>query len=216
VNLKGAIFDVDGTLLDSMSLWDTIGEEYLRAQGIEPRENLKQALRSMSLHQAACYYQREYGLMLATAQIMDGVNAMIGRYYREEVLLKEGAAEFLEKLSRSGVKMCIATATERRLAEAALERLNVRHYFSEIFTCASVGCGKDRPVIFETALAFLATPKPHTVVFEDALHAVETAKASGFRVVAVRDRYETQPDRVRALADVYLHDFYQAEEALLQ
>lgn len=211
---KGAIFDVDGTLLDSMWIWDTIGEDYLRSLGIQPRENLKEVFKSMSLQQAAGYYQKEYGVALSVEEITEGVNGMIERYYREEVSLKVGAAEFLGSLNRRGVKLCIATATDRYLVEAALKRLCVGQYFREIFTCRSVGYGKDEAVIFERALSFLGTQKSETVVFEDALYAVRTAKAAGFRVIALQDRYERHSEEVKALADCYISDFHQAEEDL--
>ena len=115
MRIRGAIFDVDGTLLDSMFIWDTIGETYLRSIGYQPKENLNETFKNMSLHQAACYYQTEYGVTLSIDQIMDGVNAMLERYYRFEVPLKPGVAELLERLRQSGVKLCIATATDRHL-----------------------------------------------------------------------------------------------------
>ena len=95
MRMRGAIFDVDGTLLDSMSVWDTIGEAYLRSIGYEPREDLDQVFKDMSLYQAARYYQTEYGVTLSVDGIMDGVNAMLEQYYRFEAPLKPGAAELL-------------------------------------------------------------------------------------------------------------------------
>lgn len=212
--IKGAIFDVDGTLLDSMFFWETIAEEYLRSLGIEPHTGLNEKFKSMSLYQTACHYQSEYGVTLPTTQIMAGINARMEGYYRQDIQLKKGVAAFLENLKRRGVKMCIATATDRSLIEAALERLQIRRYFLEIFTCTSVGHGKDEPVIFERALSFLRTAKPETVVFEDALYAVRTAKSAGFRVIAMQDNHEPYPESVRAIADYYVHDFCQVEELL--
>ena len=112
MRMRGAIFDVDGTLLDSMSIWDTIGESYLRSIGYEPRENLNEVFKNMSLHQAACYYQSEYGATLSIGEIMDGVNAMLERFYRYEAPLKPGVKELLSILRQKGVRMCIATATD--------------------------------------------------------------------------------------------------------
>lgn len=212
MRIRGAIFDVDGTLLDSMFIWDTIGETYLRSIGYQPKENLNETFKNMSLHQAACYYQTEYGVTLSIDQIMDGVNAMLERYYRFEVPLKPGVAELLERLRQSGVKLCIATATDRHLVEAALDRCGVLSCFGEIFTCNEVGHGKDEPDIFEVALRFLGTRREETLVFDDALYAVRTAKEAGFPVAAVYDSHERSQAEVRARSDLYLEDLTQMVE----
>ena len=204
MRIRGAIFDVDGTLLDSMFIWDTIGETYLRSIGYQPKENLNETFKNMSLHQAARYYQTEYGVTQSIDEIMDGVNAMLERYYRFEVPLKPGAAELLERLRQDGVKLCIATATDRHLVEAALDRCGILSCFGEIFTCNEVGHGKDEPDIFEAALRFLGTEKSETVVFDDSLYAIRTAKETGFPVAAVYDSHEKEQDKVRLLADIYL------------
>lgn len=205
--MTGAIFDVDGTLLDSMSIWDTIGEDYLRSIGYIPRENLNQVFKDMSLQQAARYYQTEYGVALSIEEIMDGVNGLLEYFYREQARLKPGAGEFAQELSRRGVRLCVATATDRYLVEAALERCGVLSCFERIFTCTEVGHGKDQPDIFEAALGFLGTEKSKTLVFEDALYAARTARADGFPVAAVYDRHEKRREELQALADIYLTDF---------
>lgn len=204
MTIRGAIFDVDGTLLDSMSIWDTIRERYLRSIGHTPRENLAEVFKDMSLYQAACYYQNEYGVTLSTDQIIDGVNAMLEQYYCQEVTLKAGITELLERLYRAEVKMCIATATDRYLIEAALSRLGVRSRFLEIFTCGEVGHGKDEPHIFEAALDFLGTKRAETFVFDDALYAIQTAKKAGFPVATIYDSHEPEQTELRRLADLYL------------
>ena len=212
MRIRGAIFDVDGTLLDSMFIWDTIGETYLLSIGYQPKENLNETFKNMSLHQAARYYQTEYGVTLSIDEIMDGVNAMLERYYRFEVPLKPGVAELLERLRQSGVKLCIATATDRHLVEAALDRCGVLSCFGEIFTCNEVGHGKDEPDIFEAALRFLGTRREETLVFDDALYAVRTAKEAGFPVAAVYDSHERSQAEVRARSDLYLEDLTQLVE----
>ena len=209
MRIRGAIFDVDGTLLDSMLIWDTIGETYLRSIGYEPREKLNEVFKNMSLFQAARYYRTEYGVTLSIDEIMNGVNAMLERYYRFEVSLKPGVAELLAQLQASGVKLCIATATDRYLVEAALERCGVLSCFGAIFTCNEVGHGKDEPDIFEEALRFLGTEKAETVVFDDALYAVRTAKEAGFPVAVIYDSHEKNQEGLRALADFYIEDFSQ-------
>lgn len=103
--------------------------------------------------------------------------------------------------------MCIATATERYQIEAALKRCHLDSFFGEIFTCSAVGHGKDEPHIFEAALAWLGTGREDTLVFEDAYHAIQTAKKAGFRVAAVYDSHEPHQREIRELADHYIEQF---------
>ena len=205
--IEGAIFDLDGTLLDSMFIWDTIGEDYLRALGKEPHENLKETFMTLTLEEAAEYYRKNYGVTLSVQEIVDEVNSMVEETYRTKVTLKPGVREYLAWLIENGVRMCVATVTDRYLAEETLERLGVRHNFSEIFTCAAVGCGKEQPIIYQKALEHLGTEKRNTFVFEDMLFALNTAKADGFPTVGVYDRHENSQDELKGLADYYILDF---------
>lgn len=205
--IKGAIFDFDGTLFDSMYIWATMGETYLRSIGLEPRENLNEKFKTLSLYTAALYYQTEYGVTLSVQEIMNGINSLAEIHYREKVIPKPGIPQFLADLKEKGVRMCIATASDKYLIEAALQRCGISQYFSEIFTCTSVGHGKDEPVIYRKALEHLGTKKCETVVFEDSLHAVKTAKNDGFTVSAVFDTYEKEQDAVKRLSDFYITDF---------
>ena len=205
--LKGVIFDLDGTLLDSMFIWDTIGEDYLRSLGKEPKENLKETFESFSLEQAAQYYIDNYGVTLSVEAIVNEVNSMVESYYKDSVALKPGVEVLLKNLKNSGVKMCIATVTDKHLVNAALERLGVQEYFSEIFTCASVGHSKEEPHIYREALKHLGTNKNETAVFEDALYALKTAKEDGFITVGVFDVHEEKQEELKTTADYYIANY---------
>lgn len=205
--LKGAIFDFDGTLVDSMFIWDTIGEDYLRTLGKEPHEDLKETFMTLTLEKAAEFYRENYRVTLSVKEIVDGVNTMVEGIYRTKVTLKHGVADYLRWLKENGAQMCVATVTDRYLVEETLKRLGVRHYFSEIFTCAEVGYGKDKPIIYRDALEHLGTPKEESCVFEDSLFALKTAKADGFTTIGVYDRHENRQDELKNLADYYIRDF---------
>ena len=207
--LKSLIFDFDGTLFDSMFIWDTAGEVYLRSIGKEPEANLQKVLKPMSLLQSAQYIREKYHIPLSVEDIMDGVNRTVEDFYFHTVEPKPGVITFLEELHRRNIKMCIATATDRYQVEAALQRCNMLHFFSEIFTCTEVGSGKDRPEIFRKAMEHLQTDRSTTVVVEDAYHAVCTAKQDGFYVVGVHDSHESRQQELLHLADAYLSDYFE-------
>lgn len=205
--IRGAIFDIDGTLLDSMFIWDTIGENYLRSIGYVPKENLNEIFKNMSLYQAACYYIDKYNVTLSIEEIMNGVNTMLESYYAYKVEMKPHAQDFLAKLHKKGVKMCIATATDKPLVEATLKRCGVLNYFNDIFTCTDVGHGKDEPFIYRKAMQSIGTTKAETIIFEDALYAVKTAKRDCFTVAAVYDKHEKGQSEIYRLADLCINDF---------
>lgn len=211
MKIKCAIFDFDGTLFDSMYIWENVADTYLRSLGKTPTSTLREDVRALSLYQSACYFKKEYDLSLSTNEIVTGVNQIIERYYLYEVLPKAGVVEFLEQLKNSGVTMCIATATDRYLIESALKRCKMEHYFDAIFTCGEVGHGKDEPVIFRKAMESFDADLVETLVFEDALHAVCTAKADGFTVIAVADDSEMRQSEIYKLSDFYIESFENTE-----
>lgn len=212
MKVKCAIFDFDGTLFDSMYIWDTVGDTYLRSLGKEPKPSMREDVRALSLYQSACYFQKEYDLPLSAEEIMAGINQIIEHFYIREVLPKPGVAAFLEELKQAGISMCIATASDRYQIEAALARCGLSHFFDAVFTCGEVGHGKDEPVIFREAMRHFHADRNNTVIFEDAIHAVQTAKADGFTVVAVFDASEKRQRELCGISDCYLTDFEHTEE----
>ena len=212
MKLKCAIFDFDGTLFDSMFIWDNVGEIYLRSLEKEPKPSMREDVRALSLYQSACYFKQEYDLSLSLEEIMTGINQTIEHFYIYEVLPKPGVADFLKRMHKAGISMCIATASDRYQIEAALSRCGMEHYFEAIFTCSEVGHGKDEPVIFQKAMEHFGADRSSTIVFEDAIHAIQTTKADGFTVVAVFDDSEKRQAEIRDLADCYIADFEDTEE----
>ncbi len=212
MKIKYAIFDFDGTLFDSMSIWDRVGEIYLGSLGIKPKPSLREDVRALSLHQAVCYVKKEYKVSLSEEEIMVGINRVVENFYLYEVLPKPGVIDFLDQMKRAGISMCIATASDQAQIKAALKRCNMDSYFEKIFTCTEVGHGKDEPLIFRKAMEFLGGDRSNTMVFEDAIHAIRTAKEDGFRVVGVFDASERRQEEVRELTDAYLVDFEHTDD----
>jgi len=208
MRLQSAIFDMDGTLLDSMGVWDTLCSDLLREIGCEPEEGLDAKVKTMSPQQGAAYCRARYALTQSEDEIVARIDQRVERFYREEVTPKPGVEKVLSLLKMEGVWMYIATATNRGPAEAALRRTGLDGYFRGILTCAEAGRGKDSPEIFEMALRRLRSNKKDTVVFEDSLHAIQTAKAAGFRVAGVYDpSSEENQEQIRSIADYYIRSY---------
>ncbi len=201
---KALIFDLDGTLLDSMGAWDTVGLEYLYMKAISyiPANHLE-IFRAMSVVDCAKYFITQFGVKQPLQQICDEINAMIEVKYRHEIQTKEGVLEFLQK--NKDKKMCIATATDKHLVEFALKRLGLEKCFEFIITSSEVGCGKDQPDIFINAAKRLGLEVGECIVFEDAAHAIKSAKLAGFYTVGVYEKcFESEQETVKKYADQYV------------
>jgi HAD superfamily hydrolase (TIGR01509 family) len=182
---KYAIFDMDGTLIDSMVFWKNLATEYLTSKGILqiPADILEQ-IKPMTMSESAALFRREFGL---TGDVEAQMNEMMEDHYRNDIPLKPGVWEYLENLHRQGVRMCVASATAEHLMESCLTRLGVRQYFEYLLSCETVGAGKRSPLVYQEAARRLGVVPGQIAVYEDALYAVQTAKAAGFHVVGVYD-----------------------------
>ena len=185
----------------------------MRSLGVEPPKTLSSVLKTMSLQQCAEYFRREFGLTYTVPEIMEQINRLVEEEYFYKVPLKPGVKEYLDFLSGTGVRMCIATASEQIHVEAALKRLDVLHYFEFILTCTQIGFGKDNPEIFLTAARRLGAAPGQITVYEDALHAIKTAKAAGFRTAAVYDEYSREDwEEAERISDLAICDYLAAAE----
>jgi len=205
--IKGAIFDADGTLLESTAMWMKAGARYLSSLGIEASSSLGDKMFSMTLNDSAAFLREAFQMEESCEEIVAGINGTILQFYREDVSLKPGAKEFLEALHQLGIPMTLATATDRVVIEAGLRHTGILHYFSKVFTCGEVGLGKEHPEIYLQARAHMGSPLENTWVFEDALHGAKSAKSAGLRLAAVYDAVsERQQEALQALSDIYLPD----------
>lgn len=210
MKISAAIFDMDGTLIDSLMLWDVIwkafGDRYLGGKAFAPSASDDKAVRTMPLDEAMELIHTQYKIGESGADLLSTANALITDFYANSVKLKAGVKEFLDYCYKSGVKMCIASATAPELIEIALNHCEISKYFSKIFSCKTMGKGKDAPDIYLLAQAFLGTKAEDTWVFEDSLVALETALQIGFQTVGIYDRFNYGQDKIKEIATAYIAD----------
>lgn len=218
MKLSGAIFDLDGTLLDSMPYWETVGARYLMERDIPipDMEQLGLRLKTMTLPEAAEYYRRDFGVSESAETICAQICDMIEEDYRSRAPLKDGAMDMLDSMRRDGVHMCVATATDHRLVEMALKRVGAIDYFDFIVTCGDLHTSKNQPYIFDECRRRLGTPKEETVVFEDSLHCVVTASQAGYPVVGVYDASAaSESQQIRSLCCQYITNWAEIGDKLI-
>lgn len=184
-----AVFDMDGTLIDSMPVWKDSARNFLRKQGIEAASNLNQVVFNLSLLQGAKYIQKTYLPNFTIQQIIDGVESVVEDGYKNFIPLKDGVFEFLSELKNRGIPCAIATSTDLHLARFALERLNIADFFSDIYTCSQLQTSKDKPDIYIATAKSIGGDAKDTIVFEDILMATKTATNAGFTVAAIYDEF---------------------------
>lgn len=208
MRLQSAIFDMDGTLLDSMPMWRSRAEALVRSHGLVPPPDLNRRVNALSVLEGAALCKELCGLPGTAEELAEEVWGQIRHFYRHEVRPKPGLVRFLSILKMEGVWMYVATATDRPLAEAALKTAGIDGFFRGLVTTREAGQEKrEGPEVYERALRRLRSTKKDTVVFEDALHALRTAKAAGFRTAAVFDESESEQEELRRLADDYILSF---------
>lgn len=205
--VKGIIFDADGTLLDSMPFWHGLMGEALRSLNVKPSKELNSEIEYMSPFQACEYVIDKFNIPITPEEMMNKMKMRIFNFYNSEVALKPGIKEFLEKLKGAGIKMTVATGTDSPLVSAGLKLNGILDYFEEVLSCADVGKRKNEPDIYRISLEHLGTEKVETIVFEDALYCLETAKADGFKVVAVNEKTERATEEMIAKSDFYMTDY---------
>ena len=208
MRLQSAIFDMDGTLVDSMGMWRTLGSVLAQNHGAVPPPDLDRRVASLGLWEGTAYCKDVCGLPGTVEELVQEIWGQIEGFYRRDVRPKPGLIPFLDILKMQGVWMYVATATDRPLAEAALKTAGLEGYFRGMITSREAGQSKrEGPEIYERALRRLRSTKKDTVVFEDALHALRTAKEAGFRTAAVYDPSEPDQDEMRRLSDYYITSF---------
>lgn len=214
LKFKGAIFDMDGTLIDSMGYWKTAAGDYVKALGKTPADDLGDRFLTLGLNNIYPDMQKEYGINEPLETVSAGIYAIMEKNY-DKVEIKPYVKEMLESFKNEGVRMCIASATDASLASKVLQRLGILEYFSGVLCCKDVGKGKRYPDIYNYALKFLGTDKEDTYVFEDAVFAIRTLNQNGFTSVAIEDvNSENERAEIKSLCTYYIDSYKNWEKVL--
>lgn len=207
MKIKGAIFDLDGTLIDSLMIWDIlwkkVGIKYFGNEYFLPNQSDRQAVRTCTLEMAMKLIYNNYKAGKSAEELLLFANSVINDFYANEVQLKDGVLDFLKYAKERNVKMCIASATAPELINVALEHCKIKEYFSKIFSCAEFNIGKDKPYIFEKALQYLGTPVLETWVFEDSALPLNVVKQIGMPTVGIYDKFNDS-NAVRTNCNIYI------------
>ena len=207
-NIKACIFDLDGTLVDSMWMWPEIDKEYLGRFGIEYDDNLKNEIDGNSFHETAVYFKNKFGISDSIEKICKDWEDMAYDKYKYEVKEKRGCQKFLEQLKSKGIKMGIATSNKRSMVDVVLESLGMKNFFEVITTSDEVKKGKPAPDVYLTTAKLLNVEPKHCLVFEDVVAGIIAGKSAGMKVCAVEDDFTREVrQRKKELSDYYIDDY---------
>ena len=209
-NIKGAIFDMDGTLLDSMPVWHRLTQNYLKQFNVHITDEDFAACEGFSQPEVADYFlARHPELPLTRETMLGGMDALITSRYESIAVPKDGVLDFLERMRRQGVKMAIATLTARRHAEKALLDRDMMQYFEFMLTIEDIGVSKREPDIYLAAAERLGLAPADCMVFEDAPYAGVTAHRAGFQLCGrAEPAYAAGETELRSVSDVFIEHSY--------
>ncbi|MBR2374133.1 MAG: HAD family phosphatase [Lentisphaeria bacterium] len=203
MKFKAAIFDLDGTLLDSMSIWSNLCREFLLRHGVDEEIDLDGKLGVISIHNALEYVIREFAMDISLEAAYAETWQIVEQFYHSKAQLKPGIKRILDHLYKNDIPCGVITATESGLVIPALERVGLSGYFKSVFSCSEMQTSKRTPEVFFKMSRTLGAEPAETIVFEDALYAAATAKNAGYTVAAVYDCSEKDPLKLQQTADWY-------------
>lgn len=207
-NIKGVIFDLDGTLIDSMWVWDQIDIEYLSEKNLEVPKNLNDEIGHLSFNQVAVYFKERFKLKDSLDEIKQRWSDMAYYHYSTDIKLKEGVVEFLKFLKESNIKIGLATSNSHDLLEVVLKNNNIYDYFDAITITDEVSVGKHEPDVYLLAAKKLNVSPSECLVFEDIVQAIKGAKKAEMKVIGVADsRNIDDRDEIISLTDKFITNF---------
>jgi 16S rRNA pseudouridine516 synthase len=184
---EAVLFDLDGTLIDSMWMWHAIDIEYLKRFNLTPPKDLSKAIEGMSYHETAVYFKERFNISDSLDKIKSDWDEMSHDMYCTKVNLKSGVKQFLEYLKSKDIKIGIGTSNSYSLATDVLKALGVYDYFGAIVTSGMVGQGKPNPAVYLEAARLINVEPDKCIVFEDVVQGIMAGKNAGMKVVAVFD-----------------------------
>lgn len=206
--IKAVIFDVDGTLIDSMWIWRQVDIEFLGKRGIPLPEKLQIEIEGMSYSETAIYFKARFDLPESLDEIKEEWRLMAEDYYKRHIKLKSGAKDFLKLLYEKEITIGIATSNSRELVDYMLTNHEIRQYFSSIRTSCEVDKGKPHPDVFLKVAEDMGIEPCHCLVFEDTVSGVMAAKSAGMKVFAMADEVsEESKDKLIEMTEGYIHSF---------
>lgn len=216
-NIDAVLFDLDGTLVDSMWMWKEIDIEYLGRFGIPLPEGLQSEIEGMSFSETAQYFKTRFHIPDSIEKMQEDWNQMAWDKYTYQVPFKDGAMEFLTYCHKNGIRLGIATSNSRELVENVIRVHGVFDYFDCIVTGCDVEKGKPAPDVYLEA-ARICGAEPHKcLVFEDIVPGIQAGKAAGMKVCAVEDDYSRyQEKEKRRLSDYFIKNYYDIMAELKQ
>ena len=207
MEIKAAIFDMDGTLVDSLFFWDDawkrVGKKYLQNENFYPSDEVFRNMQAMVLHDAMAYANSIYSFTSDNEELSDFIYSELEDHYANRVTVKKGAHELLEQLQKNGVKLCLASATAMKYIRIALKACDLERFFPTVLSCADLGVGKDRPDVYQKALEQLGVSADSCYVFEDSFVALKSAGSIGIHTVGVYDRYN-YCDALKENAEIFI------------
>ncbi len=208
-NIQAVLFDLDGSLVDSMWIWKQIDIDYLGRFGYELPETLQSEIEGMSFLETAQYMKKRFDIPQEIEEMIADWNSMAWDKYEKEVFLKPGAEEFLQECRKRGIKLGIASSNSRELVENVVQARGLQGVFGCIMTGSDNVKGKPAPDIYLRAAEGLGVEPKHCLVFEDIIQGIQAGKSAGMRVCAVEDLYSAhQREDKKRLADYYIEDYY--------
>lgn len=213
MTVTGAIFDCDGTLLDSMHAWRAVETDLANRAGIDLKNDEIENLGSMTIPEVGAYFHRHYKLGSSPLEVVGMIDEMMLENYRTKVYAREGALEFVKALHDLGVVCSVASSTPAALLQVGLTATGFPPYLSAIVSVDEAGASKREPAVYDLACAKMNTKKETTWVFEDSTYAIKTLLAAGYHNVAIYDDDASGTLEGLAIADVLIEEFTQLDAA---